>query len=147
MKENNNVKALDELHKGCCMGVDSLKCVLEKVDEGDFKDLLEDQYNFYKELGNEIELVYSNYCEDCDECPDCTSKMNKVMTWSGIQMNTMKDDSNSKIAELLVQGTDMGVIEGRKLLNHKNMDKEVKKFVNKYIKEQEKYIDKLKKYL
>ena len=147
MKENNNVKILDELHKGCCMGMDSLNYVLEKVDSGDFRKLLEDQYNFYEKLADKIDSIYPEYCDDCDDCPDETSKMNKVMTWSSIQMSTMKDDSNSKIAELLVQGTDMGVIEGRKLLNHKDMDEEVKKLVNKYIKEQEKYIDKLKKYL
>ena len=144
MKENNNVKILDELHKGCCMGMDSLNYVLEKVDSGDFRKLLEDQYNFYDKVADKIDSIYPEYCDDC---PDETSKMNKVMTWSSIQMSTMKDDSNSKLAELLVQGTDMGVIEGRKLLNHKDMDDKVKKIVNEYIKEQEKYIDKLKKYL
>ena len=45
--------------------------------------------------------------------------MNKVMTWYGIEMKTMFDKSNSKIAELLLQGTNMGIIEGRKLLNNK----------------------------
>jgi hypothetical protein len=47
--------------------------------------------------------------------------MNKVMTWYGIEMKTMFDKSNSKIAELLLQGTNMGIIEGRKLLNNKGV--------------------------
>ena len=31
-------------------------------------------------------------------------------------MKLMKDNSDSKIAELLMQGTNMGIIEGKKLL-------------------------------
>ena len=41
----------------------------------------------------------------------------------------------------------MGIIEGRKLLNNKAMDKKTKKLVTEYIKMQERYIEKLKKYL
>ena len=35
MKENIN--ALDEIHKGACMGVDALSFVLDKVEDQDFK--------------------------------------------------------------------------------------------------------------
>ncbi len=35
-----------------------------------------------------------------------------MMTWYGIQMNTIKDDTISKLSELLMQGTNMGIIEG-----------------------------------
>ena len=41
----------------------------------------------------------------------------------------------------------MGIIEGRKLLNNKNMNKAVKKITSEYVKMQEKYIEKLKKFL
>ena len=40
------------------------------------------------------------------------------MGWMGVEMNTLTDKSNSKIAELMIQGTNMGIIEGVKLLNH-----------------------------
>ena len=57
------------------------------------------------------------------------------------------DNSTSKIADILINGTNMGIIEGRKLLNNKAMDKKTKKLVTEYIKMQERYIEKLKKYL
>ena len=70
------------------------------------------------------------------------------MLWYGIQMNTLKDTSNSKIAELLIQGTNMGIIEGRKLLNHnKNLDKETDKLLNDFVKFQEESVEKLKSFL
>ena len=32
-------------------------------------------------------------------------------------MKTMTDDTTSKLSELLMQGTNMGIIEGRRLIN------------------------------
>ena len=69
------------------------------------------------------------------------------MTWYGIEMKTILDSSTSKIAELLLQGTNMGIIEGRKLLNHKNMDENVHSLVQKYVRKKEKAVEKLKQFL
>ena len=88
--------------------------------------------------------LYNNYSS---KDPHETSTMNKVMTWYGIEMKTLLDNSNSKIAELLLQGTNMGIIEGRKLLNNKNTDKEVEKLVSEYVKNQEEAVEKLKQFL
>ena len=144
MNNDNNVKVLDELNKGCCMGIDSLKFILDKVDNDDFSELIEKQYDMYDEISNKINEMYDSYSDDK---PNETSTMNKVMIWSSIQMSTLGDDSTSKLAEMLIQGTEMGIVEGRKLLNHKEMDDKIKKLINKYIGEQEKFIEKLKKYL
>lgn len=145
MKDDNNMNVLDELNKGACMGMDAIKFVLEKVKEDDFKKLLEKQYDKYQEISNTINEIYPEYSDK--EEPHETSGMTKAMTWYGINMKTMTDHSTSKIAELLVQGTNMGIIEGRKLLNHKDVDKEVEKIINKYVKMQENSLDELKKYL
>ena len=73
--------------------------------------------------------------------------MNKAMTWYGIEMKTFMDHSDSKIAELLLQGTNMGIIEGRRLMNHKHTDKEVEKLVSDYVQNQETAVEDLKKFL
>ena len=41
----------------------------------------------------------------------------------------------------------MGIIEGRKILNNKNIDKKIHKIIEEYVDIQEKYVEKLKKYL
>ena len=69
------------------------------------------------------------------------------MTWSGIQMRTMTDNSTSKLAELLLQGNNMGIIEGRRLYNNNEMDKDVKEVLNDFIKMQEDAVEELKEYL
>lgn len=140
----NNINTLDELNKGCCMGMTALDYILEKVSEYDFKELLENQYKEYQELSNRIDELYREYTnEQIHE----TSIVEKMMTWYGIQKDTILDDSVSKLADLLINGTNMGIIEGRKLLNNKTMDKKVHKLCSEYVKVQEKYIEKLKKFL
>lgn len=143
MKENINV--LDEINKGACMGMDAISYVIDKVTNKDFKKLLERQIKEYKKISEDISKIYSKY--NSDDEPHETNKMEKTMTWFGIEMRTMADDSDSKIAELLFKGTNMGIVEGRRILNDKEMDKEVEKIVNTYVEMQEKNIEDLKKYL
>ena len=40
---DNNINVLDELHKGCCMGIDALNFIIPKTKEKKFQDLLEKQ--------------------------------------------------------------------------------------------------------
>lgn len=142
MKENIN--ALDEIHKGSCMGMDAINFVLDKVEDKSFKKLLKDFYKEYEKINKKIEKIYPKYN---DGKPHETNIMTKAMTWYGIEMKTMMDNSNSKIAELLLQGTNMGIIEGRKVLNKKEIDKEVHELIGKYVTMQEDNVEILKKYL
>lgn len=143
MKEN--VKTLNELSKGASMGIDAIHMILPKVEDEKFKKLLQDQYEEYQKIEKKICDLYSQF--NNEEEPKGTSAITKAMTWSGIEMNTLTDTSNSKIAELLMNGTNMGIIEGRKLLNHKEMDSEIHLLVEEYVTMQEKNIEDLKKYL
>ena len=145
MKNKNEVNVLDELNKGACMGMDAIHYILDNVEDDSLKEELINQYKEYEKIHSDICKLYPEYNRD-DE-PTETTMMNKAMTWYGIEMKTMMDKSNSKIAELLLQGTNMGIIEGRKLLNHKNTDKEVEKLVQEYVEMQEKAVEKLKTFL
>lgn len=140
-----NKDTLDELNKGCAMGMDALKYVLDKVEDESFKKVLENQYKEYNDLHDQIEKVYKKYS---DEEPTETGAMTKAMTWSSVEMKTLMDNSNSKIAELLLQGTNMGIIEGRKLINHKpNIDESVDSILHEYVNMQENAVEILKEYL
>ena len=63
-------------------------------------------------------------------------------------MRTIKDDTPSKLSELLMQGTNMGIIEGRRLLNNNTrIDEDVKNVLNDFVVMQEDSIETLKKFL
>jgi len=139
-----NINALDEINKGSTMGMDAIKFILDKVEDEKLKKEIESEYQEYERISNSIEKIYYKY--DKGE-PHTTSTMNKAMTWSGIEMKTMNDHSNSKIAELLLQGVNMGIIEGRRILNKKKINNEVSKIVSEYVETQEKFMETLKRYL
>ena len=143
-KKKNQVNVLDEINKGACMGMDAINFIMDKVTNEELKEELNVQYRKYKEVSDEICELYPEYSK---KEPHETSAMNKFMTWSGIEMKTMTDDSTSKLAEMLMQGTNMGIIEGRRLLNDKTMDKDVHKIVQKYVEMQEAAVENLKNFL
>ena len=143
--ENQNLNILDEVNKGATMGMDAISYVSEKVVDDDFKEVLDTEYNKYKDISNRVNNLYDNYIsKETHE----TNAMNKMMTWYGIQMKTMADDSTSKLSELLMQGTNMGIIEGRRLLNqNQNIEPDVKNILNDFVVMQEDSVETLKKYL
>lgn len=135
---------LKEINQNAKMGMDSLSTVLKKSQDTKFKDLLNTQHNEYQNIYDRTQelLVKNNFqMED-------TPTMQKAMSWMGIQLNTVNDTSNSKPSELLIQGNDMGIIKGTKLLNnHSFLDSEIKNILSDFVRLQEKNIDDLKKYL
>ena len=143
-KQKDEINVLDELNKGACMGRDAIHFILDKVTDDKLKKELNRQYEDYKSINDKICKLYPEYS---NKEPHETTTMNKVMTWYGIEMRTMVDDTTSKLAELLMQGTNMGIIEGRRLLNQKNTDPEVQEIVEEYVDMQEHAVEKLKQFL
>ena len=143
--EDVNVKVLDEINKGTTMGMEAIHFVSDKVGDERFKKVLDVEYGKYRDIANRVDNIYSQYSQDE---PQETNIMNKMMTWYGINMKTMNDQSNSKISELLMQGTNMGIIEGRRLLNNNpSIENEVKQILNDFVVMQEDSVETLKKYL
>mgnify|MGYP005770401719 FL=1 len=135
---------LNEINKGIKMGMDSISTVAEKVQDDRFKKDLKYQYDKYNEILNKVNDELDNY----DDFPKELNPMQKAMGWMSVQFNTLDDKSNSKISEMMIQGTNMGIIEGVKLLNHNpDTDQNVKDILNEFIKFQENTVEQLKKYL
>lgn len=144
--EDQNVKVLDEVNKGTTMGMNAIEYVSRKVGDERFRKVLDVEYGKYQNIANRVSDIYTQYTTQKE--PHETSKMEKMMTWYGINMRTMTDQSNSKISELLMQGTNMGIIEGRRLLNNNpSMDEEVRQILNEFVVMQEDSVETLKKYL
>lgn len=143
--QNQNLNILDEVNKGATMGMDAISYVSEKVKDNSFKQVLNTEYNKYKDISKRVNDIYDNYS---NKEPHETNAMNKAMTWYGIQMRTMIDDTTSKLSELLMQGTNMGIIEGRRLINHNDSAApDVKSILHDFVVMQEDSVETLKKYL
>ena len=142
---NQNLNILDEVNKGATMGINAITYVFPKAKDSDFKKVLNVERNKYEKISERVNDLYSNYSQ---KEPHETNTMEKMMTWYGIQMNTLKDDSTSKLSELLMQGTNMGIIEGRRLINQNTcIAHDVKDILNDFVVMQEDSVETLKKYL
>ena len=142
MEENKN--ALDEINKGCTIGIEAINCLIDKVDNKDLKNVLEKQLSQYDEIEDKIHDIYHEYSE---KEPHEIGTTMKTMTDYMTNMKTMIDHTDSKIVEILLQGTNMGIIEGKRIINNKKLDKEVEDLLEKFINHQEKIIENLKQYL
>lgn len=143
MEENINI--LNELNKGACMGMDSINIIKDKIKDKEFKNAVENIYKKYEEVSRNINKLYYKY--DRVDDPKTTNPISKAMLWSGIEINTLADTSDSKLAELLLNGINMGIIEGRKILNNKFSDIEVEDLIKEFIRMQEGSVEELKQYL
>lgn len=139
-----NINALDELNKGATMGMEAIHFIIDKVEDDNFKSVLDKEYKKYESIAKKISEIYPEYSY---KLPHKINAMNKAMTWGGIEMETIMDKSNSKIAELLIKGTDMGIIEGRKLLNNKDIDNKINNLISEFVIMQEESVEILKEYL
>ena len=118
------------------------------VEKVDIKYELEFVIAGYKEFDQPYLNDVNKEFQKIGEIPDDTPISQKVMGWTGIQFNTINDTSNSKLSELLIQGYDMGIIKGVKLLNNSpEASKTVKNILNNFISLQEDSINSLKKFL
>lgn len=144
--DRNDLNVLDEVNKGCTMGMDAIEFVSKKVGDQDFRNTLGVEYNKYKDISRRVNALYDE--AETRKDPHETGGMNKVMTWWGIQMKTMTDQSNSNISELLLNGTNMGIIEGRRLLNQNpDINNDIRTLLDDFVKMQEDSVETLKTYL
>ena len=144
MDENINLTILNEIAKATRMGLSNIIFVSDKVGEESMKELLSTQYAEYGKVLDKVNTQFEKY----GEIPDDEPMGAKMMSWTGVQMNTLTDKSNSKISEMMLQGTNMGIIEGVKLWNNNpDATEPVKNILKDFITFQENTVEKLKKYL
>lgn len=140
----NEIDILKEINKNAKTGINGLNYTLEKVQDNDLKDLLYNERNEYENIYDRTKELLLGKNEKVED----TKTFQKVMSWMGIELNTLTDKSNSQIAEILIQGNDMGIIKGTKLLNNMEFeDKQIQNILEDFVRLQQKNINSLKKYL
>ena len=118
----------------------------KKIGDESFREVLNAQYAKYQEISQRANALYEKLPSDKE--PHEASAMNKMMTWWGVQMKTMSDQSNSNVSELLLNGTNMGVIEGRRLINQNpHINSDIHTLLCDFVKMQEKSYEELKNFL
>lgn len=139
-----DLAVLNEVSKIAKMGMDSISYLSSKVTD---KEMRKELVAIYSQYGNTQSQINQHF-EKYGEIPDSTPLRDKMMSFAGVQFNTLRDRSNSHIAEMMIQGTLMGVIECQKILNCKlDIQKSTTELLKDFNKFQRENIDKLNAYL
>lgn len=114
MQETKTKEAemLEQLYKNVKMGSDSIIKLMNKVSDGRFKTDLTDQLNGYESFAAKAK-------ERLKEIGESAKEENPVIRlWAsiGIAMNTIADSTDSHIAQMVAEGSTMGITDGIKLL-------------------------------
>ena len=141
MKE---IEILKEDNKNSKVGIDGVNFILEKALDDEFKQMLYSQKSEYQNIYDRSKNLLLQYGEMDEDTPP----LQKAMSWMGIQISTLTNTTDSKLAEILIQGNDMGIIKGTKLLNSTPFKQDsIRNILNDFVGLQQDNINELKKYL
>ena len=126
------------------MAVTSIDEVLDKVSNSDFLKLLVETKKHHEKLGNDLhEMLNEKGAEEKDPSP-----IAKGMSWMKTNVKIGMDGRDETIADLIVDGCDMGIKSLYKYLNqYPAADKEAKEICKRLISIEEELRKSLYDYL
>lgn len=137
-------KLYNALYQNAEVGTGSIKKIFPKVHDTKLRGELRMQLSNYSDQTN----MLTNQMRARNMTPKPVSKMAKAMMSMGITMNCARDNSTQHIAEMLIQGTNMGVIKINKALNRSvTAEPELIQEAKDMLSKEQHYIDNLKSYL
>ena len=141
---NGNAELLNYVYQNSQMGTETIGKILEFVENETFKRHLQDQYDEYKKINRECKEML--HAQGMDE--KGIGAMEKLTVYLAINVKTVLDKSTSHIAEMLMQGSNMGIIDAiKKLRKYKDADKDNIKLMEKLLQHEEKNVEELKVFL
>lgn len=140
-------KAWSVLYKNASVGAYAIGQVIERTKHPQLRRLLKKQMSAYRRQEQAVGLVLRKYGI---EKPTGTT-LAKLMTRLGIRMHTVYDKSDSNLAKLMVQGTDMGVITLLQTLHdtteNGSLPQSIRSFSNAVLRRENAYMESLKQFL
>jgi len=142
--ESRSAEFLNKVIDNAVMGAEAVKMLFEKVEDDKMMSELKREYECYGEHAkNAILALDSEGLE-----PEKQSKLEKLGLWSGIQLNTLMERSNDKLAEIVIQGSIMGVVDLTRLLKeYSEIPDGYRECAESLIKFEEEAIQKMKEFL
>ena len=138
-------EALAEIYRNAQLALESISDILPETDDMEVREELHAQHEEYERFSAKAALLASNLGVELKE----PNPMKKVMMWGSIKMNTLTDKSRAHIADMMVQGTVMGVTSLRTTASELPVDEndEILALLDEMIKAEEQFEKKWKEFL
>lgn len=116
--ENNkthtaSAELMQAVYKNAKMGSDALVTIIGKTKDAKLRQELTDQLESY----HGFECAAKNKLHEMSEEAKDPGLLSRLPADISIKMSTMMDSSNSKIAELMINGYNMGIVDIQKSMN------------------------------
>ncbi|MBQ7323656.1 MAG: hypothetical protein IJW96_03740 [Clostridia bacterium] len=99
-------EGLAELYRNVQLAITSIADIMPNLENDELlKDTLMHQYEIYEQFSARAQILARDLEIELKE----PNPMKKAMMWSSIKMSTLTDNSRSHIAEMMAQGTVMGI--------------------------------------
>lgn len=139
-----NIKLLNFIYKNALMGVDTITELLDIVNVEKFIDQLISQMEEYRMICSKAKELLDTLGGKKKDIPP----LQKISTYLMLNIQTLADKSASHIAQMMITGSTMGVIDAIKnIRNYPNAAKEVVSLMEDLLVIEEDNIEKLKIYL
>lgn len=112
-EKKNDHWCIQEIYRCARLGAISVEVIKPFVNDKGYRSLLLRQYSEYNALSKEIEV----YCTKQNIEIKGSNPMNKFVMFMTTAANTLRDKSNSKLSEIMIQGINMGIISITKVHN------------------------------
>lgn len=142
---NQNAELLNFIYQNAQMGVDTITQLMDITTDDVFKERLHAQLKEYRAIHDKAaQMLEANGFNE-----EGLSAFEKIRTYLMINFQTLADNSVSHIAEMLIVGSCMGVIDAiRNIRKYKDTaEKDILELMEHLKTFEEKNAERLKKYL
>lgn len=149
MEENTEYKKSEELlaeiYRNCQLALESISDVLPEVEDEKLREEITRQHEEYEKISAQAAMLAKDKVLEVKE----PNPMKKAMMWGSIKMNTLTDNSRSHIADMMIQGTVMGLTSLKTSYGERpeNDDEEISALMRDLIALEEGFEERLKTYL
>lgn len=141
---NGNAELLNFIYQNSQMGVDTIKQIIEITEDEQFAKTLKAQFKEYHEVHEAAQdLLNENGFDEKG-----IGALEKIKAYLMINLQTLMDKSTSHIAEMMIIGSNMGIIDAIKnLKKYKGAERSIINLMEKLKKLEENNMNDLKVYL
>ena len=142
--KDSNIDFLKLVYHNAKMGEEAIVNTLKNIKESPLKDALRRQRMQYREILKEAKDMLYQY----GEAPEDLVFFTKMQLRSAIKFNTLVSNSESHVAEMMMQGSNMGIIDMTRELNeYDDVDPEVRNLGEKLLMIEEENFQNMRRFL
>ena len=137
MELKKSEEVLAEVHRNCQLAIQSITDILPEVEDNEVKEELLRQHEEYEKICGKASIIAKDKNIELKN----PGPIKKAMMWSSIKMNTIKDNSRAHIAEMMAQGTVMGITALKSSLSDmsEQADEQIEQLANELLHSEEQF--------